>query len=92
MLTELFHHMELRTGKQMLQKKRAFEVTERTMANRDHAPIGNHPKHVCMYVTMYVCMYVCTYVRTYVCMYVCMYVRTYVRTYVLMYLLKIYRQ
>jgi hypothetical protein len=53
MVTELFHHMELRTGKQMLQKKRAFDVTERTMANRDQASIGNHPQHLRMYVCMF---------------------------------------
>jgi len=40
----------------MLQKKRAFDITERTKANRDHASIGNHPQHltyVCMYVFIY---------------------------------------
>jgi len=60
MVTELFHHMEvlkLRTRNQMLQKKRAFDVTARTMANRDEASAGNHLQHLRMYV---LCMYVFT--------------------------------
>jgi hypothetical protein len=39
----------------MLQKELAFDVTERTMANRDQLSIGNHPStHIYLFIYLFI--------------------------------------